>query len=177
MPRSGKVRTCATERYLLRPEQGYGDTFHFIRYSRFVKALGATVILRSGNALIGIDEHFPGVDIVVRDGDPMPRFDYWVNLMTLPAVFATEGDAIPVSARYLRADPTLVEAWTPKMSQAMGLKVGLVWAGESRHSGDTRRSIALTKFVPILDMKNVSFHLLQREWPPPKRTCSRPRFN
>ncbi len=92
----------------------------------------------------------------------MPRFDYWVNLMTLPAVFATEGDAIPVSARYLRADPTLVEAWTPKMSQAMGLKVGLVWAGESRHSGDTRRSIALTKFAPILDMKNVSFHLLQK---------------
>ena len=40
-------------------------------------------------------------------------------------------------------------------------KVGLVWAGNSKHKNDANRSVGFERFQPLLDTKGVDFYSLQ----------------
>ncbi len=88
---------------LVRLEGGYGDTFQFIRYAPVLKSLGATVILQSWSALRGIDHRFEGVDAIVSEYEPIPKFDYWINLIVASAGLrvrpADHSGSNPVSRR------------------------------------------------------------------------------
>ncbi len=49
---------------LLRVEQGYGDAIQCLRYARYVKAMGATVLLQVYAGLVRLASCCPGVDHV-----------------------------------------------------------------------------------------------------------------
>ena len=147
---------------LIRLEGGYGDTFHFIRYAPLVKSLGATVILQSWDALRGIDHRFAGVDAVVREREPMPRFDYWISLLSLAWVFGTDLQTIPGRIPYLSADRVREDSWRARLKVPDGLRVGLVWTGNPRHSNERRRSMSFAQWLPLLDIDGVQFFALQK---------------
>jgi tetratricopeptide (TPR) repeat protein len=167
---------------LLHAEQGLGDTLQFCRYASLVSKLGARVVLEVPAALMRLLTTLDGVDQLVEAGQPLPPFDCHCPLLSLPLAFRTDEASIPAATPYLFADPEAARAWRERIDAKADaipdakadarthrrLKVGLVWAGENRshiaelRKIDARRSIALERFAPVLDVPNVRFFSLQK---------------
>jgi FkbM family methyltransferase len=147
---------------LLREEQGSGDTIQFIRYAPNVKSLGATVLLQVGGAMESLARRFPGVDRVLGPTDPMPEFDFYIHLLSLPRVFGTDLKSIPARVPYLQSEPDIVGRWAPRLNPNKRLRVGLVWAGSPIHPNDRYRSMSLSALAPFAQLKGVHFVSLQK---------------
>ena len=72
-----------------------------------LKERGARILLQPIVEIESMYAELAGVDHVVEADRPLPSFDYWVHLMSLPRIFATTLATIPASVPYLRANPTL----------------------------------------------------------------------
>ena len=147
---------------LLRAEQGYGDFIQFIRYASHIKALGAMVLLEVRDDLRELATRTSGVDRILRNGEPYPDFDYYINLLSIPRILGTDLDSIPAEVPYLRADPERAAHFEDKISRDGLLNVGLVWAGSPTHLGDRFRSLPLRALAPLRAIKGVRFHSLQK---------------
>ncbi len=147
---------------LLRSEQGVGDVIQFIRYAPYVKALGATVILQLRKNIGELAKSFPGVDGIVAPGEPLPHFDFYVPLMTLPMVFGTDVDTIPARVPYLRPQADRIARWRERLPRDEAFRVGLVWAGDPGHLRDRYRSIPLPLLAPLTQVEGIRFYALQK---------------
>jgi tetratricopeptide (TPR) repeat protein len=147
---------------LLHAEQGFGDTIQFCRYAPMAAARGR-VILEVPRALRRLLGCLPGPAGVVCAGDPLPPFDLHCPLMSLPRAFGTELATIPAPIGYLRADPALSAAWTPRLAGAEGPRVGIVWSGRghNRCLADDP-AIPLAALRPLLDC-GAALYALQPE--------------
>ena len=135
---------------LLHAEQGLGDTLQFARYAPLLAARGARVIMEVQPALAGLLGRLPGVEQVLPYGAPLPPFDMYCPLLSLPLAFGTAGDSIPSPGAYLAADPARVAAWSEVLGEKTRPRVGVVWSGNPHHRLDRYRSLpfsALTKLV------------------------------
>ena len=153
------------ETVLLYAEQGFGDTLQFCRYVPMVAAAGGHVVLMVPKALRRLMTTLDGVaELLSLEDDPLPRFDYYCPLMSLPFAFGTTMATIPAAIPYLRAESS---AWVDFLAGLPGLKVGLVWAGKSRTEQphavaiDKRRSMRLADMAPLLSVAGCSFVSLQ----------------
>jgi tetratricopeptide (TPR) repeat protein len=149
-------------------EQGLGDTIQFARYLPLLAAQGARVLLacdaplvplfadqprRAVGAQLGLAAVFP------RRNEKYPPYDVWVTQMSLPYRFQTRLDTIPSPGRILAADPARVRRWHECLPS--GPRIGIVWAGNPRHTNDARRSIPVTHLAPLLGTAGVPFVSLQ----------------
>lgn len=150
---------------LLRAEQGLGDTVQFLRYSPWLKCLGATVIARVQTPLIRLAKGFQGIDRVLDKEEATPDFDFYCHPMTLPAVFGTALDSIPDHGPYLRVDAEAQRKWAQRFPPTDRLRVGLVWAGSPEHQRDRYRSLPLTALAELLALDGVEFWSLQKGSP------------
>jgi hypothetical protein len=130
-------------------EQGLGDTLQFCRYAERVADLGATVILETQPQLTELLQTLPRA-VVLKSGDPRPRFDYQCPLMSLPLAFGTTLSTIPCPGGYLRADPARVEYWRDRLGRSDTPRIGLVWSGSQAHKNDRNRSLSLSLLLPFL---------------------------
>ncbi len=151
---------------LLRVEQGFGDTIQFMRYAPSLKALGARVIM--GN--IELANRYLGVDGVVGADVPLASVDCYVNLMSLPRVFGTDLATIPLPIPYVRTSVAHLEEWSRYFRDMPRPRVGLVWAGSTRHVADAERSIPLASFASMVEGKSATFLSLQKEIRTPTET-------
>jgi len=144
---------------LLRVEQGFGDVIMALRYAPAIKALGATVVLGRFSDLA---RGFAGIDRVLDEATPSLPVDYFISVMSLPRVFATDAESIPFEAPYLRADPIRVEKWRQRLPSDRRLRVGFAWAGSPLHPWDRYRSMTLHDLSPLWDADGVRFVSLQK---------------
>ena len=109
-------------------EQGHGDNIQFVRFVGDLTARGARVILTLNPSLkpLIIGEAIP---TILTDGDPLPEFDYWVPIMSIPAVIGTTVDNIASVQYYLTADTALQRAWQERLGPKRRLRVGFCWSG------------------------------------------------
>jgi tetratricopeptide (TPR) repeat protein len=145
---------------LLYGEQGHGDVIQFVRYCRYLKEYGATVVVHCADILADLVRRVQGVDaVVVRDiinntGDEFPQYDYQCSLMSLPHLLAL---------KYIPNDLYI----TPKVKFELPEKyrgtfnVGVCWAGSPAHPNDVNRSIPLGFFESIYNVPNVKLFSLQ----------------
>jgi len=154
---------------LLHAEQGFGDTLQFCRYAPLAVArAGGRVVLEVPRALARLMTTLPGVDQVVAEGDPLPNFDVYCPLLSLPYTFGTTLDTIPGTSPYLGAEAVPAAQWRSRLATLPGLRVGLVWAGNPRRSQptataiDMRRSVTLQHLAPLASTQGVSFVSLQK---------------
>lgn len=147
---------------LLHAEQGLGDSLQFVRYAQALADLGARVVLEAEPALFELFGTLPGVDQLVRQGQPLPAFDLHCPLLSLPLAMGTELDSIPVPVPYLRTDPERQAQWRDRLGSHNGLRVGLVWSGSSTHQDDHNRSIPLAALLAHLP-SGPQYVSLQRE--------------
>ncbi|MEW6187999.1 MAG: tetratricopeptide repeat protein [Thermodesulfobacteriota bacterium] len=151
------------KKILLYAEQGFGDTFQFIRYLPWVVNQGGTVVLECPREIIPMLRNQKGIDRIIPYGDPLPGFDLQCPLLNLPLIFNTRLDTIPAKIPYLFSDQQLVHKWRMWLDQdSKRFRVGLVWAGRPIHKKDKKRSIRINSFLPLFKMPEVTFYSLQK---------------
>lgn len=148
---------------LIHAEQGLGDSMQFIRYAEPLAARGVRVIVACDRALIALFRRVRGVAEAVDKNGAIPRFDVWIDQMSLPRVTRTRLDSVPTPGAYLSADPARAAAWRRDLAERpnAGPKVGLVWAGNPQHSNDRRRSMPVESVRPLVAVPNLAFVSLQ----------------
>lgn len=148
-------------------EQGSGDSLQFCRYLPML-ARRAKVILAMPRSLARLMARLPGIERVVSADDPLPPFDVWVPIMTLPMAFGTTLDTIPAAIPYLTADTERTAMWRGRLGDFPGRKIGLVWAGSPfsklprAQAMDRRRSITLADYAPLAALPGLCLVSLQK---------------
>jgi hypothetical protein len=121
-------------------EQGHGDNIQFVRFVGDIISRGANAILVVNEnlkpLLDGPDKKFK----VTTPGDPLPQFDYWVPIMSIPGVIGTTVNNIASVQFYLSADTRLQQQWQQILGPKNKLRVGFCWSGRrdtwiNRHKG------------------------------------------
>jgi hypothetical protein len=141
---------------LIQAEQGLGDAIQFARYAPLLANMGAKVVLQVRPELSTLFEGFQGTTKVHVRGDPLPSFDYYVPMLSLPRACRTTLETIPAAARYLAAPGDRVKHWSDKLGRAQRSRIGIVWSGSPTHKNDNARSMPLASFpIPNPDLFEV----------------------
>jgi tetratricopeptide (TPR) repeat protein/ribosomal protein S18 acetylase RimI-like enzyme len=146
---------------LLYAEQGFGDAIQFLRYVPRVMACGGRVVLRLHRLLVRLAASLPGELSIVASNNRLPEFDAWCPLLSLPRLFDTRLESIPVDVPYLAVRPALAERWRRRLAALPGWRIGLVWAGDPRHINDFRRSLELDRLAPLFRVPGINWVSLQ----------------
>jgi tetratricopeptide (TPR) repeat protein len=147
---------------LVHTEHGYGDVIQFCRYAKLLEKRRAKVIFEVPVSLVGLVSGL-GFLTVVGVGQPLPAFDFYCPMMSLPLVFQTTVETIPVENTYLFPDEDKKAEWQRKLGTKTLPRVGLVWSGNPEHTNDHNRSIPLETLKPLLELP-FEFHSLQKEY-------------
>jgi tetratricopeptide (TPR) repeat protein len=148
---------------LLHGEQGLGDTIMFARYVPLVAQRGAKVVLAVQRPLTAVMATLKGASVVRGQGEPVPPFDGFCPLPTLPLAFRTSIETIPADIPYLSAPADRLAKWQPALQALPRPRIGLMWAGAV--SPIFRRSIPLRLLLPLLQLREFGFVALQKEVP------------
>ncbi len=158
---------------LIRAEFGLGDTIHFIRYAQLVKKCGAKkVYVETFGPLVQLLSNCNYIDKAFAKKTPLPRHDIQIPLLSFPMIFDTRLNTVPQTIPYINADKKLIRLWKNKLntinSNPNQLNVGLCWqANPNTFLEDnplTKRSIPLSLFEPLTQLKNVKLYSLQRQY-------------
>ena len=142
----------AGKRLLVHNEQGLGDSIQFCRFVTSAAQAGAQVIYEVEAPLYGLMQSLGGVHTLVRQREPLPAFDYYCPVMSLPVALGTRLDNIPAPTPYLRAPAAKLLQWKQRLGTAPGPRIGLIWSGSPSHKGDRHRSIALGALLQALPL-------------------------
>lgn len=131
-------------------EQGYGDTFQFLRMVPWAQAKsGARVVLEVTPEAFTLARRMQGFDeLVVRGSLPSP-FDAHCELMSLPMAMGLTLSDLPGAMPYLRPDMQRVERWRERLATLPRPWVALAWAGRPTHTNDANRSLSLAQLAPL----------------------------
>ena len=151
------------QRLLVHVEQGLGDMVQFCRYIPVLADKGIEVILQVQASLLPLIESLESDVTLVSQDDPLPDFDAYCPLMSLPYALGTTLETIPSSDAYLSPCPKKVADWHEKLGSTDALRVGLVWSGRKEHKNDHNRSMALADLLPVLDVP-VEWHSIQKDY-------------
>jgi tetratricopeptide (TPR) repeat protein len=151
------------QRLLVHVEQGLGDMVQFCRYIPILADKGIEVILQVQASLLPLIESLESDVTLVSQDDPLPDFDAYCPLMSLPYALGTTLETIPSSDAYLSPCPKKVADWHEKLGSTDALRVGLVWSGRKEHKNDHNRSMALADLLPVLDVP-VEWHSIQKDY-------------
>lgn len=159
--------TAQDKTLFLHAEQGFGDAIQAVRFVRTARERVGKVILECRPELKTLFAHSNGADVVLAYGEPIPPFDYFTSLLSLPGILGVTLEKIPNQTPYLRANPCGALPAAP----AGHLKVGLAWAGNPSHHNDAARSIPLREFAPLFQVQQVAFYSLQAQIPERDAAC------
>ncbi len=154
-------------------EQGHGDTVQFVRYLALVKQRGGQVIFECRPQMQQLFAGVAGIDHLVVEGSPLPRFDVQAPLLSLPRIFRTSLTTIPAAVPYLHVSPALVQKWRMERPPGSAFRIGIAWQGNPGNRGDRFRSFPLAKLAGIARLPGVELVSLQvgpgteqlRSWP------------
>ena len=135
---------------LIHDEQGYGDTFQFLRMVPWARERsGARVILQINAEQLPFAARAGGFDEIVAREKLPPPFDLHCEMMSLPMAMRLEVADLPGKIPYLSADPERVEQWRRRLASLPRPHVALFWSGRPTHSNDGARSMSLADLAPL----------------------------
>lgn len=143
---------------LVHHEQGFGDMIQFVRYVPILKEMGARVLVECQPELIRLFSTVDGIDKVIMRGSPLPPFDTYIPMLSIPRVLQTTLETVPATVPYLKA-PAHGNLTLP---QDGTLKIGIAWAGKPSHKNDRNRSADLRPFVDMMGLPGATFYSLQK---------------
>ena len=148
---------------LLHTEQGFGDALQFIRYVPLVAQRGGRIIVQCQAELERLFQTMADRCQIVASGQPLPAFDLYCPLLSLPRVFGTTLANLPHILPYLHADAEEAKRWQHRLADySPFVKVGLCWAGRPTHTNDRNRSMKLARLAPLGQVSRVRFFSLQK---------------
>jgi len=141
-------------------EQGHGDNLQFVRFVGDLIGRGARVIL-AVNANLKPLLLGPSIPNIVCEGDPVPEFDYWIPIMSIPAVIGTTLENLAPVQYYLAPNTEIQKNWQEILGPKKRLRVGFCWSGRrdtwiNRHKGmPFETMLALIKRNPDYEWINL----------------------
>ena len=148
---------------LILNEQGLGDSIQFCRYLLMLASLNPKeIIFMVQKPLLSLFSNFNKKIKILEQDKPLPHFDYYSPLMSLPLAFKTTVGTIPANIPYLTVDDVKNEYWQDRFGKQTKAKIGLVWSGSTTHKKDRYRSLALRQLALLLELP-FEFHTLQKE--------------
>jgi len=155
-------------RLVISTDQGYGDSFQFARYIPMAAARCGEVTVICRQPQVSLLARIPGVKRCVQDLKEAGEHAAFCWLASLPCVFGTEVSSIPTSVPYLNADPIRRAHWRSELARRVGsdgVRVGLVWAGNTDNTADWRRSIPLAALRELAEIPGLRVVSLQKPVP------------
>lgn len=146
---------------LITPEQGLGDSIHFIRFAGMAKSYFRQVFAEVPRPLIRLFRDVPGIDGFVPYGGPYPEFDRWAPLLSLPHLMNLKRDSYP-KLPYLSASGDR----SPDRKKEDRLRVGFSWTGNPLSRNNHLRSSTFADFLPLLHRQDIRPVNLQKDTPP-----------
>lgn len=147
---------------LLVAEQGLGDSIQFIRYARMMQERGARVLFKCPKPLMKLLANYPHIDQLMPDDAPLPDYDCYIPLLSIPGVLRTNLNSIPGDTPYLQARPDLVAQWRQRLAKYDGFKIGIAWQGSPQFHADAQRSLPLRHFAELAAVPGVRLFSLQK---------------
>ncbi|HTS21518.1 MAG TPA: DUF5672 family protein [Casimicrobiaceae bacterium] len=147
---------------LVTVEQGLGDALQFARYAAALAAAGVRCLIRCSSALAPLLETVPGVAGVSLESEPLPRYDAYVPLLSLPRILGTGPDTIPASVPYITiAEEHRAAARAVFARKPPGRRIGLRWAGNPAYANDRNRSMTFSAVAPLVGVEGTAWFSLQ----------------
>lgn len=157
---------------LVYAEQGLGDSIQFARYLPLLAGQGARVIFECQPAVLRLVQTLhPDIECVAS-GTPLPPFEVYCPLLSLPHRFATRPDTIPLTIPYLHVTEELRRSWYEYRQQLMPAqpaprkRVGVLWGGNPLLVNNLSRSMTLEDVMPLLAHTQIEWTILQKEQRP-----------
>lgn len=120
------------------------------------------VLVNCQGALVRLLAGCAGIDRLIPQGQPLPPFDVYAPLMSLPRLLGISLAAVSTGASYLSADLQLIESWRQRLPGPETFKVGIAWQGNPTYREDRRRSFPLLRFAPLAALAGVQLFSLQK---------------
>ncbi|MSM40288.1 MAG: tetratricopeptide repeat protein [Geobacter sp.] len=147
---------------LLLAEQGFGDTLQFARFATRLARQGCRVVLEcQRKELQALLETVPGVAAVISRGEPLPRYDVWSPLLSIPWLIGMDRAELSADVPYLTPPDVLVAQWSARLGKREGKRIGLVWSGRKRP--DPRRTCPAQEVAAFSAVPGATFFSLQVE--------------
>jgi tetratricopeptide (TPR) repeat protein len=147
---------------LLYAEQGFGDALQFVRYAPLVARSADRVLLRCHPELVELFSGIPEVHAVAASDAGLPPFDVCAPLMSLPRLFKTTPETIPVGVPYLRPPPGHAREWRVRIPDDDRLHIGIAWASNPGTRLGKQKSLRLETLAAIPVGRDVVLHSLQK---------------
>ncbi len=147
---------------LILSEQGFGDFIQFYRYCILVEKLGAKIIIETPKELTSLIKNQNKSNIIISKGEPLPEFDFYCPIMSLPLAFGTNIHNIPAISPYINIDSGKLNFWRSKLINKKRVRVGIVWSGAQNKETDFNRSLILSQLSPLFDLP-LDFYVLQKK--------------
>jgi hypothetical protein len=155
-------QSIAGKTLLIHDEQGFGDTFQFLRMIPWARERsGARVVLQINAEQLPFAQRAGGYDVIVPRGALPPPFDFHCEMMSLPMAMNLQIADLPGKVPYLSADPARIEHWRKRLASYPAPRVALFWSGRPTHCNDAARSMSLTDLAPLAT-PDVTFLSLQK---------------
>lgn len=153
-------RAIPGQTLLIHDEQGFGDTFQFIRLLPWAKQRsGARLVLEIVPETMPFAGRMEGIDLVISRGTLPPPFQFHCEMMSLPMALRLQMADLPGPMPYLKADPERLEIWRQKLAGLPRPLVALNWAG--RPTPDPNRSMPLANLAPLA-LDGITFISIQK---------------
>jgi tetratricopeptide (TPR) repeat protein len=146
---------------LVAAEQGFGDTFQFVRHLAAARARVGRLVLACHPPLVYYLKSLSVADEVVPFGTPCEAAAT-VRLLSLPLVLETPEPA-GASVPYLRADARRVAEWRARLAPDGRFIVALGWQGSRAYAADRHRSFPLASMRPLLEAPGLRFVSVQKD--------------
>lgn len=148
-------------------DQGFGDTLQFLRYlpQLLAQSRAARILVECQRPLIPLVQQLGNaqIEFIPRDpSQPVPAHDFQLPLFNLPLALRSY-EPMAIAEPYLHADKQKRAGWRGRLAPSNSVRVGVVWAGNSVHADDRRRSMRPEMLQPILRVPGVTFVNLQIE--------------
>jgi hypothetical protein len=159
---AGKISRIAHSH--LSPSKGLGTLSSSSAMSPWWRRLEPTVVLRVQPSLVRLlsSIYSGAITVVSTESDEGSDAEWQCPSAESPSRVWHESRVHPRGCPYLLADLDCRRMqWAQRLS-ANGLRVGLVWAGNPKHTRDRQRSIALGKLSGLTRMQGATFYSLQK---------------
>lgn len=173
---------------LVHTEQGAGDAIQFVRFIPLALQRCQDLIVVCPNHLTRLFQQVSGISRIYNAGDiPLAAFQVYSPMMSLPGCLDIDLKGIPNQVPYLKIPPVRpdlqsqlnlafqlqngrshalsgfkAKANRPTNPDPKSLNVGICWAGSSTQGNDHNRSSRLQDWLPLLSLKGIQFHSLQK---------------
>jgi hypothetical protein len=142
---------------LIHAERDFGDSLQYIRYVRLLAGRGERVIVECQPELESLFADSLGDVPVIARGAPLPPFDCYAPLPSLPFLLGTDMASVPAEVPYLRSPPA-----APLPDAGAGQpRIGLVWAARAESQTADGRTCPVKALLPLIERSDVRFFSLQ----------------